>query len=94
MKVIIDIPNEAVEMLKDMATALQTIAKTITVEQSKQEEKTFSLEEVRAKLIDLSRKGKREEVKGLIKQFDVQRLTDVPKTFLSELMRKAEEIDE
>ncbi|MFD1442813.1 hypothetical protein [Thermoactinomyces vulgaris] len=111
MKIVIEIPDEAVEMLKDMAVALQTIARTVTVvaespeqkpakpeqkpaepEQKPDPQTEVSLEAVRAKLADLSRNGKRSQVKELIQSFGVKKLTEIPKDKLGELMEKVREI--
>ncbi|MBH8600499.1 hypothetical protein [Thermoactinomyces sp. CICC 23799] len=108
MKIVIEIPDEAVEMLKDMAVALQTIARTVTVvtespeqkpgqkpakpEQKPDPQPKVSLEAVRAKLADLSRNGKRRQVKELIQSFGVKKLTEIPKDKLGELMEKVREI--
>jgi hypothetical protein len=115
VKIVIEIPDEAVEMLKDMAVALQTIARTVTVvtespeqkpgqkpakpeqkpvkpEQKPDPQPEVSLEAVRAKLADLSRNGKRSQVKELIQSFGVKKLTEIPKDKLGELMEKVREI--
>jgi hypothetical protein len=112
MKIIIELPDELAEMFGDMAGALQTIAKVVTVkvvqdqatveEQSKavfnkpseatQEQPTVSIEEVRAKLVDLSRSGKREQAKALLQEFGAVKLTEVPKEKLPDLLAKVEAI--
>ena len=66
---------------------------TMTVEEfTKPGAKTYTLEEVRAKLTELSRSGKREEVNQLIASYGVQRLTDVPKEHYESLMEKVGEV--
>ena len=52
----------------------------------------YTLEQVRAKLADLQRQGKRAEVKALIQSFGVSKLSEVPADKYAELMAKAEEI--
>jgi len=119
----IEAPDDAVKMFLDMAGALQTIAKTVTVTTEKQVEEVakeihkhtkqldafkalaeeqkaaerptkpaYTLEQVRAKLADLQRQGKRAEVKALIQSFGVSKLSEVPADKYAELMAKAEEI--
>jgi len=113
----IEAPDDAVKMFLDMAGALQTIAKTVTVTTEKQvakeihkhtkqldafkalaaeqkatERPKYTLEQVRAKLADLTRKGKRAEVKALIQSFGVSKLSEVPADKYAELMEKADEI--
>jgi hypothetical protein len=54
--------------------------------------KVITLEEVRAKLAELSRTGKREQVKGLLSRYGVDKLTEVPTDRYSELLDLAEAI--
>ena len=53
---------------------------------------TYTLEQVRAKLAKLAQAGKQKEVKELITDFGVKKLTDIPGDKYPELMKKAEEI--
>ena len=121
MKIIIQIPDNAVKMFVDLADALRTIAKTVEIEtkdegtvdgaiqevgekrnldafqklaeeQKAAERPKHTLEQVRAKLADLQRQGKRAEVKALIQSFGVSKLSEVPAERYAELMAKAEEI--
>lgn len=55
-------------------------------------EKTYALEDVRAKLAELNRSGKRAEVKSLLGSFGAVKLSDVPADKYGELMEKAGEI--
>ncbi len=52
--------------------------------------KEITLEQVRAKLAALSQDGKQAEVKALITEFGVKKLSDVPAEKYSELLAKAE----
>jgi len=125
MKITIQIPDNAVKMLVDLADALRTIAKTVEVETgndiiqaAEQLKKTVeeegaekvkrnldafqkladevapkvTLEQVRAKLAELTRNGKREQVKALLNEFGANKLSEVPAEKYAELMAKAEEI--
>lgn len=51
-----------------------------------------TLEQVRAKLAELTRNGKREQVKALLNEFGANKLSEVPADKYAELMEKAEEI--
>lgn len=51
-----------------------------------------TLEEVRAKLTELSRAGKRGAVNELIKTYGVNKLTDLPKEHYTDIMQKAGEL--
>ncbi len=53
------------------------------------EQSAASLEEVRAALADLSRKGKSAEVKGLIEGYGVSKLTDIPEEHYADLLAQA-----
>lgn len=66
--------------------------KELAGEVKKAERPKYTLEQVRAKLADLQRKGKRAEVKELIQSFGVSKLSEVPADKYTELMAKAEEI--
>ena len=127
MKIIIQIPDNAVKMFVDLVDALRTIAKTVEVEtkddgtvdaviqeaeQLKKEEGAkkvkrnldafqkladdvapkVTLEQVRAKLAELTRNGKREQVKALLNEFGANKLSEVPADKYAKLMEKAEEI--
>ena len=52
--------------------------------------KTYKLEEVRAKLGELSKAGK--NIKGLIQSFGVRKLTDIPAEQYAAVMEKAGEL--
>ncbi|MEN6391055.1 MAG: hypothetical protein ABFD04_11620 [Syntrophomonas sp.] len=58
----------------------------------KTEASTFTLEQVRAKLADLSRGGKQAEVKALLNKLGAKKLTEVPEEKYPELMKEAEAI--
>jgi hypothetical protein len=55
-------------------------------------EKVVTLEEVRAKLAELTKIGKREQVQGLLGRYGVQKLTEVPADKYPELLQLAEAI--
>lgn len=57
-----------------------------------QPEKTYTLVEVRAKLAELTKSGKRAQVKALLNSFGVEKLVDIKETEYPELMKKAGEL--
>ena len=61
-------------------------------EETRDEEPTYSLEQVRAKLAELQKAGKRAEVKALLNGFGVAKLSEVAPEQYGELMMKAGEI--
>lgn len=56
------------------------------------EEPIYSLEQVRARLAELQKAGKRAEVKELLNSFGVAKLSEIPAEQYGELMTKAGEI--
>lgn len=56
------------------------------------EEKSYTLEEVRAKLAALQKAGKRAEVKDMLTSLGVSKLSELPADRYGELMEKAGEI--
>ena len=59
---------------------------------SPEPEKTYTFDEVKAKLASLSQAGKQNEMKQLILSFGASKLSDIPVEKYSELMKKAEAI--
>lgn len=53
---------------------------------------TYTLEQVRAKLVELSGAGKRAEVQALVASYGVTKLTDIPADKFADVMAKAETI--
>lgn len=53
---------------------------------------TYTLIDVRKKLAELQKSGKREQVKGLLESFGASRLSEVPAEKYAELMQKAGEL--
>lgn len=60
--------------------------------ESVKEEKSYTLEEVRAKLAALQKAGKRAEVKDILTSLGVSKLSELPADRYGELMEKAGEI--
>ena len=86
--------EEAAEKLYEKAKQLDAF-KTLAEELKAAErpaKPAYTLEQVRAKLADLQRQGKRAEVKALIQSFGVSKLSEVPAERYAELMEKADEI--
>ncbi|MTI95410.1 MAG: hypothetical protein FH749_07960 [Firmicutes bacterium] len=61
-----------------------------TVEQEPKQ--TVSLEQVRAKLANLSQNGKQAEVKQIITDFGASKLTEIPAERYAEVLARAEKI--
>ena len=57
-----------------------------------QEETAYTLEEVRAKLAELQKAGKRGEVKALLTSFGASKLSEIPASKYAVLMVKAGEL--
>lgn len=58
---------------------------------SNEEEKKYTLEEVRAKLAALNKAGKRAEVKEILGSFGVEKLSEIPEDKYQEVMEMAGE---
>ncbi|AHM57277.1 hypothetical protein EAL2_c19960 [Peptoclostridium acidaminophilum DSM 3953] len=61
-------------------------------EQTEAKEKQPTLEEVRAKLAELSQSGKQSQVKKLISEFGAKKLSDIPEERYAQVLQKAEEL--
>jgi len=108
MKITIEIPDSAAEMLKDMAEALRTIAETAKIETTQDAEKiaqaivekanpvrakkSVSLEEVRAIMAELLREAGKEAVQDLLKKHGAKKLTEISAEHYAELKAEAEEL--
>ena len=57
------------------------------VKTAKQEVKEITLQEIRDMLTRLSKNGKKEEVKALIKRFGATKITEIPKEKYGELLK-------
>lgn len=64
----------------------------VQTEEAGEKTEIFTLVDVRAKLADLQKSGKREGVKNLLKSFGAAKLSDVPEDKYGELMKKAGEL--
>ena len=82
-------PAEPKTAIAEPKTAIAE-PKTATVKP--EPKNTYTLERVRAKLAKLAQAGKQKEVKELITDFGVKKLTGIPGDKYPELMKKAEEI--
>ena len=95
-----------VETKDDIIQAAEQLKKTVEEEGAKKVKRNLdafqkladevapkvTLEHVRAKLAELTRNGKREQVKALLNEFGANKLSEVPADKYAELMAKAEEI--
>ena len=91
-----------VETKDDIIQAAEQLKKTVEEEGAKKVKRNLdafqkladdvTLEHVRAKLAELTRNGKREQVKELLNEFGANKLSEVPADKYVELMAKAEEI--
>ena len=75
------------EMLHDEAEELKAAPQVV-----EEPKKTLSFEEVRAEMAEISRNGKREEVKALIVKYGVSRLSEVKPEDYEKLLKEAKEL--
>ncbi|GCD11641.1 rRNA biogenesis protein rrp5 [Clostridium tagluense] len=71
----------------------EVLAPNDKVETSQPEVKEITLQEVRGTLARLSKNGKQEQVKALIKRFGATKLTEIPKEKYGELLSEANSIN-
>lgn len=71
----------------------ELLASNEKIETSKPEVKEITLQEVRGTLARLSKNGKQEQVKALIKSFGVTKLTEIPKEKYGELLNGTNSIN-
>ena len=76
---------------KDTSTEEVTVEE-VEVKDEPVEEPSYTLVDVRAKLAELQKAGKRDGVKKLLESFGASKLTDVPENKYGELMEKAGEL--
>src|SRR5690606_36817727 len=91
-----------VETKDDIIQSAEQLKKTVEEEGAKKVKHNLdayqklsddvTLEQVRAKLAELTRNGKREQVKALLNEFGANKLSEVPADKYAELMEKAAEI--
>lgn len=77
---------------RDSSERQNAVLETEAISVPASEEKTVTLEEVRAVLANKSQSGKQKEVKALIATYGVAKLTEIEPTHFSELIQKAEQL--
>jgi hypothetical protein len=89
---LIGISEELKNLFSGSEDAKKTEPKTKTAEKASKEEKTLSLEDVRAVMADKSRKGYTAEVKALLTKRGVNRLSDIDPKEYAALLAEVEVI--
>ncbi len=89
---LIGISEELKNLFSGSEDAEKTEPKTETAEKTSKEEKTLSLEDVRAVMADKSRKGYTAEVKALLTKRGVNRLSDIDPKEYAALLAEVEVI--
>ena len=79
------------EALKAVAKSLVELSEAILA-LTTEEEVPIKLEDVRAVLAEISRKGKTAEMKALLAQFGAKKLSDIPSEKYPALLAAAKEI--
>lgn len=96
-------PREAVVSVKQEMTTVEktepekqedpvSVPEPVTEEPVKDGPKKYTLVEVREKLSELQKAGKRDKVKELLNSFGASKLPEVPEDKYAELMEKAGEL--
>ncbi|MBW9158804.1 rRNA biogenesis protein rrp5 [Clostridium tagluense] len=91
---IFNVNPKAIELKDERPMKNQEVLVAVEkVETSQPEVKEVTLQEVRGTLARLSKNGKQEEVKALIKRFGATKLTEIPKEKYGELLSEANSIN-
>jgi len=90
--VLTPLENFKVEPPKTTPRASSARASPAPVQESPTQTTSLTLEEVRAKLTDISQAGKKTEVSALIAEFGATKLTEVKSEDYAALMAKAEKL--
>ena len=83
--------NEVVSQAQDCIDSLSELIAMLESKdtKNKEPEKTYSLEELRAELADLSRNGFTDDVRKLIKDYGANKLSEVEPSRYADLMKDA-----
>lgn len=76
----------------DNAVDVETEPEETGATDTPEEKPSYTLEQVREKLMDLSRNGKRAEVQEIITSYGVKKLTEIPAEFYAEVMAKVSDM--
>lgn len=88
------------EAIYQVISALKTLTESLTAlyeeptatPQAENQDPTYTLEDVRAVLAEISRSGKREAVQQLLREFGVQKLSELDSARYPALLNAAEAI--
>lgn len=93
MKFVNEIVTQAKDCIESLSELIEMLESDSTEkEEVKETEKTYSLEEVRAKLADVSRAGFTDEVRGLIEKYGASKLSEIEPSKYADLMKDAQVI--
>lgn len=88
-----EVPAEEAKAEKpDEEAKEEAPAEEETKEEAAEEEKPLTLADIKALGVELSRNGKKEEVKAVISSFGVKALSEIPEEKYSEVVTKLEEL--
>lgn len=88
-----EVPAEEAKAEKpDEEAKEEAPAEEETKEEAAEEEKPLTLADIKALGVELSRNGKKEEVKAVISSFGVKALSEIPEEQYSEVVTKLEEL--
>lgn len=86
------IPPKNAPINTDNAVDVETEPEETGATDTTEEKPSYTLEQVREKLMDLSRNGKRAEVQEIITSYGVKKLTEIPAEFYAEVMAKVSDM--
>lgn len=97
MKLVQDVVEQAKASIESLEELINTLEgdepKKEEIKEIKVTEKLYSLEDVRAKLADVSRAGFTDEVRGLIEKYGASKLSDIEPSKYADLMKEAKVIE-
>lgn len=86
------IPPKNQPINPDNAVNVETKSEETGATDTPEEKPSYALEQVRERLMELSRNGRRAEVQTLITSYGVKKLTEIPTEFYAEVMEKVSDM--
>ncbi|MDO5301082.1 MAG: hypothetical protein Q4E76_01055 [Tissierellia bacterium] len=87
-----DVKEDAENLASSIGVLLTALESDEVVEDVKQEEQTYELEEVRKILADKSRDGFTDKIRELLQKYGVKKLSDIDPSKYRDLVRDVEKL--
>ncbi|MDO5018635.1 MAG: hypothetical protein Q4E02_04985 [Lagierella massiliensis] len=92
IKLLMDVKEDAENLASSIGVLLTALESDEVVEDVKQEEQTYELEEVRKILADKSRDGFTDKIRELLQKYGVKKLSDIDPSKYRDLVRDVEKL--